>query len=49
MRSQVYGYQRVPVGTGNTPQPPVVVNPADLQGPPVPGKYLLVTCDANLL
>lgn len=49
MRSQVYGYQRVPVGTGNTPQPPTVVNPADLQGPPVPGQYLLVTCDINQL
>jgi hypothetical protein len=49
MRSQVYGYQRVPIGTGNTTQPPNVVNPADLQGPPEPGKYLLVTCDINLL
>jgi hypothetical protein len=49
MRSQVYGYQRVPVGTGSTAQPPNVVNSADLQGPPVPGQYLLVTCDINLL
>ncbi len=49
MRSQVYGYQRVPIGTGNTTQPPNVVNPADLQGPPVKGAYLLVTCDINLL
>ena len=49
MRSQVYGYQRVPIGTGNTTQPPNVVNPADLQGPPEPGKYLLVTCDINQL
>jgi hypothetical protein len=49
LRSQVYGYQRVPVGTGTTAQPPVVLNPADLQGPPVPGQYLLVTCDINLL
>ena len=49
MRSQIYGYQRVPIGTGNTTQPPNVVNPAELQGPPVPGKYLLVTCDINLL
>jgi len=49
-RQVVYGYQRVPVGTGTwTPNPPVVVNPADLQGPPSPGKYLLVTCDINLL
>jgi hypothetical protein len=48
-RAQIYGYQRVPIGTGNTPQPPNVVNSADLQGPPVPGKYLLVTCDINLL
>lgn len=48
-RSQVYGYQRVPIGTGNTVQPVEVVNPADLQGPPIPGKYLLVTCDINLL
>jgi len=43
------GYQRVPIGTGNTVQPPEVVNPAELQGPPVPGKYLLVTCDINEL
>ena len=49
MRSQVYGFQRVPVGTGATTQPPVVVTAGDLQGPPVPGKYLLVTCDINLL
>jgi hypothetical protein len=49
MRSQVYGYERVPIGTGNTSQPPTTVNPADLQGPPVPGQYLLVTCDINLL
>jgi hypothetical protein len=49
MRSQVYGYQRVPIGTGNTTQPVEVVNPADLQGPPEKGKYLLVTCDINLL
>jgi hypothetical protein len=48
-REKVYGYQRVPIGTGNTAQPPNVVNPADLQGPPEPGKYLLVTCDINLL
>jgi hypothetical protein len=48
-RSQLYGYQRVPIGTGNTVQPPEIVNPADLQGPPIPGKYLLVTCDINLL
>lgn len=48
-RSQIYGYQRVPIGTGNTTQPPNVVNAADLQGPPEPGKYLLVTCDINLL
>jgi hypothetical protein len=45
----VYGYQRVPVGTGNTVQPIEIVNPADLIGPPMPGKYLLVTCDINLL
>lgn len=49
LRSQVYGYERVPIGTGNTTQPPNVVNAADLQGPPVPGKYLLVTCDINAL
>jgi len=49
MRDQIYGYQRVPIGTGNTSQPVEVVNPADLQGPPVPGKYLLVTCDINKL
>lgn len=48
-RSQVLGYQRVPIGTGATVQPPEVVNPADLQGPPVPGQYLLVTCDINKL
>jgi len=48
-RQVVYGYQRVPIGTGNTSQPPNVVNAADLQGPPEKGKYLLVTCDANLL
>jgi hypothetical protein len=48
-RSQVYGYQRVPIGTGNTTQPVEIVNPADLQGPPIPGKYLLVTCNINLL
>jgi hypothetical protein len=49
MRSQVYGYQRVPIGTGNTTQPVEVVNWSDLQGPPEKGKYLLVTCDINLL
>jgi hypothetical protein len=49
MRSQVYGYERVPIGTGNTTQPTEVVNPADLKGPPIPGKYLLVTCDINKL
>lgn len=48
-RSVIYGYQRVPIGTGTTTQPPEVVNPADLQGPPEVGKYLLVTCDINLL
>jgi hypothetical protein len=48
-RQEVLGYQRVPIGTGATTQPPEVVNPADLQGPPVPGQYLLVTCDINLL
>jgi hypothetical protein len=49
MRSQVYGYQRVPIGTASTTQPPNVVNSADLQGPAEPGKYLLVTCDINEL
>lgn len=49
MRSQVYGYQRVPIGTGNTTQPVEVVKPEDLQGPPIKGQYLLVTCDINLL
>jgi hypothetical protein len=48
-RSQVYGYERVPIGTASTMQPPNVVNSADLQGPPEPGKYLLVTCDINQL
>jgi hypothetical protein len=48
-REQIYGYQRVPVGTGDTTQPPNVVNPEDLYGPPVPGHYLLVTCDINKL
>jgi hypothetical protein len=48
-RSQIYGYERVPIGTGNTTQPPKVVTAAELQGPPVKGKYLLVTCDINLL
>jgi hypothetical protein len=47
--TQQPGYQRVPVGTGKTIQPPEVVKPADLQGPPVKGQYLLVTCDANKL
>jgi hypothetical protein len=47
-RSQLYGYQREPVGTGSAPIVGVVTA-ADLQGPPVPGKYLLVTCDINLL
>ena len=47
--TQQPGYQRVPVGTGTTTQPPEVVNPADLQGPPVPGQYLLVTCNINKL
>ena len=49
MRQQIYGYQRVPIGTGTTTQPPNVVNAADLQGPAVPGHYLLVTCDADKL
>ena len=49
-REVVFGYQRVLVGTGTfTPNPPPVVNPADLQGPPIAGKYLLVTCDINKL
>ena len=49
-RQEVYGYQRVPVGTGTfTPDPPPVVRWKDLQGPPIPGQYLLVTCDINLL
>ena|ERR1700677_5090047 len=48
-RKVVLGYQRVPIGTAQTTQPSEVVNPADLQGPPVPGKYLLVTCDINEL
>lgn len=43
------GYQRVPIGTGATTQPPNVVTPAELQGPPVPGQYLLVTLDINEL
>jgi hypothetical protein len=47
--TQQPGYQRVPVGTGTTTQPPEVVKPADLQGPPVKGQYLLVTCDINKL
>jgi hypothetical protein len=49
MRNQVYGYTRVPIGTGNTTQPVEIVNPTDLVGPAIPGKYLLVTCDINLL
>ena len=48
-RLLVDGYQRVPVGTGTTTQPPNVVTKAELIGPPVPGKYLLVTCDINQL
>ena|SRR5271154_3245341 len=48
-RTVVYGYQRVPIGTGTTVQPVEIVNPADLQGPPIPGKYLLATCNINLL
>jgi hypothetical protein len=48
-RLLIYGYQRVPVGTGTTTQPPNVVTKAELIGPPVPGKYLLVTCDINQL
>lgn len=49
-RQMLYGYQRVPVGTGTfTPDPPPVVTWFKLQGPPIPGKYLLVTCDINLL
>jgi hypothetical protein len=47
-RSQIYGYDRVPVGTGNLGTA-TVVTLADLQGPPVKGKYLLVTCDINKL
>jgi hypothetical protein len=43
------GYERVPIGTGATTQPPEVVTPAELMGPPVPGKYLLVTLDINKL
>jgi hypothetical protein len=49
IRSQSYGYTRVPVGTGTTPQPGEVVNKDDLIGPAIPGQYLLVTMDANLL
>ena len=42
MRKVRYGYDRVPVGTGDTTQPPDVVNPANLHGPVEPG-YLLVS------
>ena len=48
-RLLVNGYQRVPVGTGTTTQPPDVVVKENLIGPPIPGKYLLVTCDINQL
>jgi hypothetical protein len=44
MRKVRYGYDRVPVGTGDTNQPPNVVTPADLHGPVVAG-YLLVSID----
>lgn len=44
-RTQVYGYTRVPVGTGNLPEPPVVVTPANLVGPAVPGVYIAVSVD----
>lgn len=46
-RLVIYGYTRVPVGTGNTPQPPNVVVSGNLVGPAVPGKYLKVSCDIN--
>lgn len=44
-RFVTYHYTRVPYGTGRfSPKPPVVVDPADLVGPVVPG-YLLVSVD----
>lgn len=44
-RKVLYGYERVPVGTGTTTQPDEVVTKQNLIGPPIPGKYLLVSID----
>lgn len=43
-RNQIYGYTREPAGTGTfTPNPPLVVNPADLKGPVTPAFPILVS------
>ena len=46
-RVEIYGYERVPVGTGNTPQPPEVVDKANLIGPAIPGQYIKCSLDIN--